>query len=390
MKKVIAAAAGLMLVGTMVGSASAAVSFGGDARARYYYQQNYDFGSVTQDEETGVVTRDREQDNKWQSRLRIQARAEAAGGAYAVGRALYGNGTWDGGSSGTADIDADKAYIGVPMGPTILEAGRVPMDLLNNTKFLFEDVTVDGIKWWWNLNDNNQLGLLYTVNYEAVQNGDFVDDNDIVQYGGFWQGGFAGGFAVRIAGLYADDQVNVDPDDTTGFYGGIEFTGPAGPVALKGAFAGDDRGEGDTGYGGFIQGGMNFGGTGVALNAGFTSDGFVADGDFGFIMVGGGYSITPYTVGSSGTDNWWIGVPITFAVSEMLSLGANLVYIDMDTFGDGFEISGTAKYLISDGANFQFDIGYLGYSAGSDNDLDFNFDEEASPFGMAGTFNVSF
>ena len=56
MKKVIAAAAGLMLVGTMVGSASADVSFGGDARARAYYQQDYDFGSSSVDEETGAVT----------------------------------------------------------------------------------------------------------------------------------------------------------------------------------------------------------------------------------------------------------------------------------------------------------------------------------------------
>jgi hypothetical protein len=384
MKKVIAAAAGLMLVGTMVGSASAAVSFGGDARARGYYQTNYDFGAVSVDDETGAVTRDREKDNKWQSRVRIQARAEAAGGAYAVGRALYGNGTWDGGNSGTADIGADKAYIGVPMGPTVLEAGRVPMDLLNNTKFLFEDVTSDGAKLMWNIGDANQIGLMYIVDYEAVVNGDLVDDNDIVQYGAYWQGSFAGGWMAKIAGLYVDNQLTVDNEDD-GAYGGIEFKGPAGPIALSGAFAADDRAEGDTGYGGFLQGGMDFGGTTVALNAGFTSDGFVADGDFGFIMVGGGYSITPYTIGSSGTDNWWVGVPVTFAVSEMLSLKANLVYVDMDTFGDGIEISGSAKYLISDGANFQFDIGYLGYSRGDDGPV-----AEESPFGMAGTFNVSF
>jgi len=382
MKKVIAAAAGLMLVGTMVGSASAAVSFGGDARARGYYQTNYDFGATSMDEETGAVTRDREKDNKWQSRVRIQARAEAAGGAYAVGRALYGNGTWDGGNSGTADIDADKAYIGVPMGPTVLEAGRVPMDLLKNTKFLFQDITSDGAKLMWSVNDGTEIGLMYIVDYEAVTNGDMVNDNDIVQYGAYADIGFAGGWMTRIAGLYIDNQVDDDLDG--GAYGGIEFMGPAGPISLSGAFAADDRAEGDTGYGGFLQAGMDFGGTTAALNAGFTSDDFVTDGDFGFIMVGGGYSITPYTIGSKGTDNWWIGVPVTFAVSEMLSLKANLVYVDMDTFGDGVEISGSAKYLISDGANFQFDIGYLAYSAGDD------IAEEESPFGMAGTFNVSF
>ena len=45
------------------------------------------------------------------------------------------------------------------------------------------------------------------------------------------------------------------------------------------------------------------------------------------------------------------------------------------TFGYGFEISGTAKYLISDGANVTFDIGYLAYSEG---DID-DFQDEDSP-----------
>jgi len=379
MKKVIAAAAGLMLVGTMVGTASADVSFGGDARARYYYQQDYDFGAVDED---GV--REREQDNKWASRVRIQARATAAGGAYVVGRALYGDGTWNGGNSGTADIDADKAYIGVPIGPVTIEAGRVPIDLLNGTKFLFEDVTSDGAKIWFDPSDAVTLGLIYIVDYEAMQNGDFVNDDDIVNYGAWAQMGF-GAMNVRIAGMYEDDQVNVGDEEGSGFFGGIEFTGPAGPVALSGAFAMDDRGEGraDTGIGGFVQGGMDFGGTGVALNVGFTSDGYQADGDFGFIMFGGGYSITPWTVGQGG-DSFWIGAPITFAVSEKLSLKGNLVYADIDEVGEVFEISGSAKYLISDGLNFQWDLGYLGYSADSDDG------PEESPFGTAITFNVSF
>jgi len=390
MKKVIAAAAGLMLVGAMVGTASAAVSFGGDARARYYYQQDYDFGAIVQDEETGAISRVREQDNKWQSRVRIQARAEAAGGAYAVARYRIGDGTWDGGRSGTATDYFDKAYIGVPMGPVTFEGGRMGFNLLPATKFLYEDVTEDGAKLLFPIGDAAEIAVLYTMNYEAVTNGDLINDNDIQQFGGWAKMGF-GGMSVRVAGLYRDDAVNNDipgvPDviDTSGFFGGIEFTGPAGPVALSGAIAMDDRGENrdNTGYGGFLQGGMDFGGTGVALNVGWTQDGYVADGDFGFIMIGGGYSITPIAVGSLG-DTFWIGMPVTFAVSEMLSLKGILAYADFDTGGDGFEISGSAVYVISDGANFQFDIGYLGYSA--DNDLQ----PDESPFGMAGTFNISF
>ncbi len=168
MKKVIAAAAGLMLVGTMVGSASAAVSFGGDARVRAFYQTNKDFGSTTTDEETGAVSRVNEKDNKIQSRVRIQARATAAGGAYAVGRADYGNGTWDGGNSNTSNVSASKAYIGVPMGMALFEGGRMGMNLLNNTKFLFEDVTSDGALLKFNVSDAAELGLMYIVDYEAT------------------------------------------------------------------------------------------------------------------------------------------------------------------------------------------------------------------------------
>jgi len=391
MKKVIAAAAGLMLVGTMVGSASADVSFGGDARARAYYQQDYDFGSTTVDEETGAVTRDREQDNFIASRVRIQARATAPGGAYAVGRALYGNGTWDGGNSGTADIDADKAYIGVPMGMTLLQAGRLPVDLLRSTAFFEQDVTKDGLQFDVMATDMATIGLWYFINYEARQNGDNVDDNDISDYGIYADLKFGGDWGTRMGILYRDDQVLNDDRDDDGAFGGIEFAGPGGPLAISGAIAFDDRGEGDTGWGAFASAGMQFGATGVALEAGFTDKGFVTDGDYGFIMIGGGASITPYTIGSEGESNWWIGVPVSFAVSEMLTLKGNLAYIDMDEFGEGFEISGSLVYLISDGANVQWDIGYLGYSQGEGGiDGDFSLDDEGSPFGTALTFNVSF
>ncbi len=148
MKKVIAAAAGLMLVGAMVGTASAAVSIKGDARARFLFQSNYDLGASTTDPETGVTTRNREKDNKVTSRVRMEMRGEAAGGAYAVGRLGVGNGTWDGGNSGTNDVGvADKAYIGVPMGMTELLAGRLPTQGLENTAFFEQDITRDGLSY---------------------------------------------------------------------------------------------------------------------------------------------------------------------------------------------------------------------------------------------------
>jgi hypothetical protein len=384
MKKAIAAAAGLMLVGAMVGSASAAVSFSGDARARGLYQTNYDLGRTVTNPDTGALNRVNENENKVTSRFRLQARGEAAGGAYAVGRIRMGDGTWDGGKSGTKSSFIDKAYIGVPMGNTELIAGRIYYDLLKYTYFYDQDNGADGLEFKIKASDAATVGLWYFIDAEAFQNGDKVDDNDISRYGVYADMKFAGDWATRLGVVYKDDQITED-DDSDGVYGGIEFMGPGGPLAIKGAFAFDDSIGEDTGYGAFIQGGMSFGATNVALNAGFTTDGLVTDGDFGFIMLGGGQSISPATlyIGALG-DTWWIGAPMTFAVSEMLTLGANLVYADFDTGGDGFEVSGYAVYKISDGADVRVDLGYLAYGAGDD----IAFEED--PFGAGVTFQVKF
>jgi len=387
MKKVIAAAAGLMLVGATVGTASAAVSFGGDARARALLQENYDLGATVTDEETGAVTRLNEKENKFTSRFRLQARGEAAGGAYAVGRIRMGDGTWDGGASGTKSSFIDKAYVGVPMGPTELIAGRIYYDLLKYTKFFDQDNGADGVDYQIKFSDMGMIGLIYLKDYEAWSNGDASEDNDITRYGIYADMKFGGDWGARAGVTYKDNQVT-DNDDDDGAYGGVEFMGPGGPLAISGAVAFDDTVGPDTGWGGFLQAGMQFGATGVALNVGFTQDGFVTDGDFGFLMMGSGESIQPVNNAPIGTlgkmgDTWWIGAPVSFAVSEMLTLKGNLVYADFDTMGDAVEISGSAIYAISDGAGVRYDIGYLAYSQG-DNDY------EESPFGMGLTFYVSF
>jgi len=384
MKKVIAAAAGLMLVGAMVGTASAAVSIKGDARARFYFQSNYDLGATTTDEETGAVTRVNEKENKVASRVRMEMRGEAAGGAYAVGRLAIGNGTWDGGNSGTNSVGvADKAYIGVPMGMTELLAGRLPTQGLESTAFFEQDITRDGLSYHIDPSDMAKITLGYYIPYEAATNGDLVNDNDITQWALWVQSKFAGDWATRLGIMYEDNQVT-DNDDDDGAYGGIEFMGPAGPIALSGALAFDDRNV-DTGYGGFLKGMMNFGAASAGVNIGWTSDGFVTDGDFGFIMLGGGQSISPSNLilGKQG-DTFWIGVPISFAVSEMLTLQANLAYADFDNNGDGFEISGSAIYAISDGCSVDLDVGYFAWSAPDE------VQNEEDPFGAGLTFNVSF
>lgn len=391
MKKVIAAAAGLMLVGTMAGTALADVSMSGDARARFLYQQDYDFGAVSVDEETGAVTRNREKDNKVTSRVRVQFRGEAAGGAYAVGRIGIGDGTWDGGNSGTNNVNVkDKAYIGVPMGMTVLEAGRQPTRGLETTKLFEHDITRDGLEFAINPNDMWSIQLGYWIEYEAAVNGDLQDDQDISDFSIWVDGKFAGDWGTRFGTYYRDDQVPTDGRDDDGAFGGLEIMGPAGAVGIKAAVAFDDRGEGDTGWAAFIQGDMNFGATKAGLNVGFSNDTMAVRGldqDFGFIMLGGGQSMTVDDITLDlGVDTWWIGLPVSFAVSEALTLQGNLVYADYDTVGDAFEISGSAIYAISDGASVDLDIGYLAVSF----DEGPGEDRSEDPFGVGLTFNVSF
>lgn len=380
MKKVIAAAAGLMLVGAMVSTASAAVTFGGDARARMYSEHNYDLGAT---DATGE--RVNKKDQKINSRIRVKVNADAKGGAYARARIKIADGNFDG-ATGKKAVVTDYGYIGVPIGPVTIEGGRINTSV---TKFFKWDDRDDMLAAKWS-NDMTAVQAWYIKSAELTDAAtDFVDDNDKNGYAAILTQKFGGDWSMTVGGFYFDDET---PADESGFTGTIGFAGPGGPVNLAGELSyanGDLTGSEDDGYGGYLQAGMNFGATSVTLNGGFTKDGFAADNDFGFIMIAGASSITPGAFDSGGKglgligDTTWIGGIVSFKASEALSLKGILAYADISDWGDAFEISGSMVYVISDGANFQWDIGYLGVS------VDDNDDEE-NPFGTAATLNISF
>lgn len=374
MKKVIAAAAGLMLVGTMVGTATAAVSLSGDARARWYYETNADGTTAT------------DQDEKFSSRVRVKFNAEAKGGAYAKARLRMSDATWDG-TSQTRDkgegsnLYTDYAYIGVPMGPVTVEAGLMPVDL---TKFAYWDRREDQVAIKW-ANDMTTLQFMYQKDAEYTnEDTDTVDDDDINTYVGVLSQKFAGDFGMTAVVFMTDDQT---ADDASGFSGTFHVGGPAGPLAFEAEVTyveGDVQGTEDDGIGAYAQGAMDFGATSLALNVGLTKDGFAADDDFGFIMIGGASSITPSlteNVGGLG-DTIWAGAVPGFKVSEALSLKGNLVYADVDDVATVYEVSGSMVYAISDGASLQWDVGYLA--------VDDDADALEDPFGTAVTLAVSF
>lgn len=388
MKKVIAVAAGLMLTGALVTTASAAVSFSGDARIRGYYETDYDFGRTVPLVEGQLFPRIRtnEEDIKANSRYRVKINADAKGGAYVRSRIRIGNGTHDTAAGGKTDVDTDYMFVGMPIGAVTVEGGRMPA---NVTKWFLWDRRYDMIIGKW-ANEMTALEFWYVKNEETS---DPNNDDDITTYVGKLNQGFAGDWGLTVAAAYIDDQKTIE--DRSGFVGTIGFNGPAGPVSLVGEFSyaeSDVELTPDDGYGGYLEGGMDFGATSVTLLGGWAGQGFIADDDFGWIMLGGASSITPSGTSEFGAfagvpvDTTFVGGTVGFKASEALSLTGILAYADFDDFGDGFEISGRAVYQVSDGANIQWDMGYLSWSM--DNDILDNRSE--SPFGTALTLNVSF
>ncbi|MDH4319750.1 MAG: porin, partial [Desulfobulbaceae bacterium] len=143
MKKVIATAAGLVLVGAMAGSALAEVNVTGDARARFYTKDNYDLNSDADDDNSKVESR---------VRMMVDGKYE---NAFAKARVNIGDGTWDDGKNTGADVKSDYAFLGLNMGPTTVTMGRQIADF--GYKFFIWDARKDRLKGSWNVSDATTL-----------------------------------------------------------------------------------------------------------------------------------------------------------------------------------------------------------------------------------------
>lgn len=381
MKKIIAAAAGLMLVGTVASAAvadEAGVSFQGDARARFYYQDDYNFVD--------------EKDTHWNSRVRLQWKAKTAGGAYAIGRFRLGDATWDGtqqtGAFGeSSNLKVDKAYIGVPFGPVTVEAGMMYRTL---TAFLEMDVLVDAVQAKYQA-DNTDLVAFYEkqdeVNDTTDADGNVVaepdsEDDDVDRYGARLIQKFEGGWSLTAAAVVVDDQ----QADADGIAGTIGVNGAFGGVTVGAELAykeADLQGTVDDGLGGWASATMPLGAADVTVIAGFTADGFEADGDFGpFIMLSDASQIATGKKIGDGGDTFFAGVKPTFQASEKLTFGALLAYADIDSDVVGtdsvtaWEVGGTASYAVTDGASLNAVIGYLDVDNALENPFGFGLSLE--------------
>ena len=415
MKKVLVAGAALLIAGSMVTAASAEVNLSGDARARYVGTSNYD-RNYTQNPITGQWEEDKNgyRDN-FNSRIRVKFDAKTDGGAYMKARLRFDDTVWNGQGWGAASEDknvwADYAYIGTPIGPVDVSAGRMPA---NYSLFFSWDARPTRVKADWKTGNLRLIGL-FDIKSEFADNAlDEWDDNDFYGYGlvasykidDIWT---VKGYAryeqderdytgtpktvlfpvdpndtrdpgAQSAGFFAVDSVDVKPyNDKSGFLGDIHVDGKIAMVGLQGdiAYKAQDvinanNPDADDGWGGWLEGNLDMGAFVPALQVGFTQNGFEADDDFGFIMIGAAEPITVVKqVGSLLGDTWWVAFTSNYAMSDQLKFAGNLVYYDVSAdhtetggpdvrgLADMWEISGSATYTLNTNADLTYKIGYL-------------------------------
>lgn len=407
MKKIIAAAAGLMMVGTMATAAlaDAGTTFKGNARVRYYYQDNYNLVDS--------------KDTHWASRVRLEFKSEAKGGAYAVGRFRLADATWDGtqktakGGEST-NLRVDKGYIGVPMGPIVVEGGMgyntLPVffradavsDFLR-AKYTSDTTTVLG--FFEKLDEYNDRTVVDPVTkLSSVVKESASEDDDIDLYGVHVIQKFGGAWTATGTLALADNQQLLDNQAPVadGFGADFSVVGAAGEIGIAAEFAYKDAdllGSDDDAMGGYAGVNVPFGAASVSATIGMTADGYVASGDFAAddtiyspVIMLSNYSpiATGILIGSTAGDAYWFNVAPRFQATEQLSFMAEFTYenTDVDVIGAGpglttdidvMEFGGKASYAVSDGAALHAYVAYL--------DIE---NAEENPMGVGVSLEISF
>ncbi|RUM40119.1 MAG: hypothetical protein DSY80_10780, partial [Desulfocapsa sp.] len=190
-------------------------------------------------------------------------------------------------------------------------------------------------------------------------------DEDKYVHGVTFKQKFSDSMNMGVRAVYVTDGKNEDRDGVKASANlGMNFDG--NKIMLEQAYVqGDVMASGhDDGYGGYASWTANLGSVTPTVMAGYTKDGYKADDDFGWIMIGAAWGITEIAQVGQGGDTVFIGATADMAVSEQLSLQGNLVYMDVDTALDDtvIEVSGKVNYEVVKGADLSFKLGYLDYA----------------------------
>ena len=365
MKKVICVVAAFAMVAGVATVASAEVKLGGDARARFRVMDSNDGNYI-----------------KFDSRVRVKIKAKTESGAYAQARLRFFDGTWGDGTtttvtdavtgvststwaatngysnSGSGSLTTDYGYLGFKANGFDVSAGR---QLVNWSEFFSYDGRADRLKVLYKTG-----GTTVGYTYDQVKESYDADDEDIYKNGVLLKQ------KVSDTTMVAARLVHVtnDTKDTDGFvadaYATMNFGG--NNVRVEAAYkdsstiAGDDNG-----MGAFAAWSAAFGAVTPKVRVGMTADGYQADTDFGWLMIGDIWGTsTAYAVGEGG-DTLFAGVSVDFAASEKLSFQGNVVYLDVDSALDDTvaEISGQARYQVIKDASLTLRSGTLSFADSS-------------------------
>ena len=433
MKKVLVTGAALLLAGGLASTASAAavepgVKITGDARARLVYKDSYDFGQKDLGEQTNL-----------DSRIRFNVVGTAAGGAYAKARIRVGDSyasdfdtdLGERASLGGDNIWVDVAVLGVPFNDQFTtEVGKYRVTYgpgATTTNFFYDDVSLAGLRGIVKTDTvefNPFVEWMDEAQMSAIGE-DKNEDNDEMRFGGHLKAKVNEDWTIGgMLGYQMDDRVEKEElvdglsynEQNDGLFASVYTKGKSGAMGFQAEFGytesnlngfnnwrEDDNGDGvdrigseDDGIGGYIMPSYTMDALTLALNLGFTQDGFLPDVAYGFVMIGSEQPISAVKVGDTG-DWMWGGLTAMYQVSESLKLTGNLVYASIDAWDEGggpvtstkalddaLEVSGVMQYTISKGADFFWYAGYLQPSFEAD-----DVDDDAA-FGTYAKFELKF
>ena len=416
MNKMFAAGGALLVSGIFASGVSAAADPGvvitGDARARVIYKDKYDFGNS-----------DKDAASYGDSRARFVLSGTAAGGAYVKSRLRLGDTKMDGAADPANDknIWVDYAYIGVPVGPTVIEAGKIKS---NVTKFLQWDQSVARLSVDWGVDKYHIIGLVDTFSEGQVSDVeiDQIEDNDWMMYGLIAKGEFSENCFAQLNLAYFDDQRDEFASgqyvpDRSGVVASVYMRGLLmdfnleTELAFKEAkfinssdevIAVSDPGNigADDAWGWYGKVEYPMGNFTPSLNIGLSTNNFAVDNDFGWIMTGNGNNEPIAVFDQLGVvgDWFWIAPSVTYDISEQLRLIGNFVWVSVDgndnvavddkRLANLMEISGSLTYVISKGADFTWKAGYL--QPDFDGRLDGAGVEDDGAFGTYARLEVKF